>query len=92
MAIRGSQLTQGSSRLTLKRKQGGEEGTGWPLYRVVGAAEHSPPCTPYSNEILQEISHKFPVGMAFRQKAPNFANFFIWKKAKFRENFSEIQA
>jgi hypothetical protein len=49
----------------------------------------SPPCTPYSNEISQEISHKLPVGMAFRQKAQNFAIFSL-ERAKFRKKNLEI--
>jgi hypothetical protein len=50
----------------------------------------SPPCTPYSNQILQEISHKLPVGMAFRQKAPNFAKLFFFSGKGI--NFGEIFA
>jgi hypothetical protein len=34
----------------------------------------SPPCTPFSNKILQEILQKLPVNM--EKKAPNFANLF----------------
>jgi hypothetical protein len=47
----------------------------------------SPPCTPYPNEILKEISHEKPVGMAFRQKAPNFANLFFSGKGL---NFARV--
>jgi hypothetical protein len=45
----------------------------------------SPPCTPHANEISQEISHKLPVGMAFRQKNQIPRLFFLWKMAKFRK-------
>jgi hypothetical protein len=46
------------------------------LYRVAGAAEQQPPVHPIFKKKSQEISHKLPVGMAFRQKAPKFRDFF----------------
>jgi hypothetical protein len=49
----------------------------------------SSPCTPYSNEISQEISQKLPVGMAFRPKDPNFAIFFSLEKGQISRFFSQ---